>query len=316
MKRVTWFMGILVTIALSSLAVVALNAAGWKFARLILWGIGLTFAGMAVGFLFGIPKVMQGQVSQAASDKSGEGNGDYKQRVNTNLEEISDWLTKIIVGFGLIQLQTIPEKIALLGASIGSSLGEAPTYQSIGIAVVITFPTIGFLYGYLITRLYISGAFARAEGAAFEKDVKETLKNVARRIEQQGMMGGQPDPGAIAALWADDPSKGKFGGSAVANGRRLSARITPWPASPQVCDVVLTVESTDAARPLSSPVVFHLHPTFKEKAVEVDIRGGKAELSILAMGAFTVGAVADEGATKLELDLATVEGASSEFRAH
>jgi hypothetical protein len=30
-------------------------------------------------------------------------------RVNTNLEQISDWLTKIIVGLGLVQLRSVPD---------------------------------------------------------------------------------------------------------------------------------------------------------------------------------------------------------------
>src|SRR6202043_965823 len=53
------------------------------------------FTGGIVGFLFGIPRTVQGS---APSEKASQ----YK--TNTNLEQVSDWLTKIIVGIGLVQI--------------------------------------------------------------------------------------------------------------------------------------------------------------------------------------------------------------------
>src|ERR1700730_13401118 len=49
--------------------------------------------GWAVGFLFGVPRV---------------GSTPASTRINTNLEQISDWLTKILVGVGLTQLHKLP----------------------------------------------------------------------------------------------------------------------------------------------------------------------------------------------------------------
>ena len=56
----------------------------------------------------------------------------------------------------------------------------------------------------------------------------------------------------------------------------------------------------------SSRMTFYLHPTFRRTTVTVIPRRGIARLSVIAWGAFTVGAVTDEGETRLELDLATV----------
>ena len=56
--------------------------------------------------------------------------------VNTNLEQVSDWLAKIIVGVTLPQLTVLPEWLGKVA---------------------------GFLAGYLMTRLYLASALKRAE---------------------------------------------------------------------------------------------------------------------------------------------------------
>ena len=81
-----------------------------------------------VGFLFGIPRVLQdGQSGSAgphpgvrpeaptnlrlpsgASASSPSAGSGFRINVNTNLEQISDWLTKIIVGLGLVELRNMP----------------------------------------------------------------------------------------------------------------------------------------------------------------------------------------------------------------
>jgi len=62
-------------------------------------------------------------------------------------------------------------------------------------------------------------------------------------------------------------------------------------------------------------VQFFLHDTFKNDRPIVTVGpNGAAELKLTAWGAFTVGAIADDGRTKLELDLQTLEDAPVEFR--
>jgi hypothetical protein len=120
---------------------------------------------------------------------------------------------------------------------------------------------------------------------------------------------------ASARFHSDDPNKGQFGGSPEANGRRLTALIRPsaGPKSSR-CKVRIRVESTDPARPLTGSVTLFLHPTFGEWAsYDLDVAGGVAEDEITSYGAFTIGAVADDGATRLELDLSEVDGGSERF---
>jgi hypothetical protein len=67
--------------------------------------------------------------------------------------------------------------------------------------------------------------------------------------------------------------------------------------------------------PLRGAVRFYLHDTFLNDRPVVSVSpAGVAELSIDAWGAFTVGAVADGGLTRLELDLAEHPDFPADFR--
>lgn len=72
-----------------------------------LWAIACLLAGGALGFLFGIPKSVQG-ASVATAEGKTRAQPAYAQRVNTSLEEVSDWLTKLLLGIGLVQLEKYP----------------------------------------------------------------------------------------------------------------------------------------------------------------------------------------------------------------
>jgi len=61
---------------------------------------------------------------------------------------------------------------------------------------------------------------------------------------------------------------------------------------------------TGVDRKLVDPVAFHLHETFAPSVQPINPINDQARLTVLAWGAFTVGAVADDGKTLLELDLA------------
>ncbi len=104
------------------------------------------------------------------------------------------------------------------------------------------------------------------------------------------------------------PSKGKWGGMAERNGRKLSAAVNESTVS-GLFTVVLTVESTDPEVPLASPVQFHLHESYMNPHPTVDTVAGKATLKLSnVMGSFIVGAQADGGNTMLELELTEIPG--------
>ncbi|HYR27029.1 MAG TPA: pYEATS domain-containing protein, partial [Thermoanaerobaculia bacterium] len=79
--------------------------------------------------------------------------------------------------------------------------------------------------------------------------------------------------------------------------------------------IALTVRSTNPADPLRDAVQFFLHPTFRNPRPIVNVGpNGMAELHLTAWGAFTVGAITDNGKTKLELDLSELASAPEEFK--
>ncbi|WAC49777.1 hypothetical protein OVA03_07720 [Asticcacaulis sp. SL142] len=115
-------------------------------------------------------------------------------------------------------------------------------------------------------------------------------------------------------IGSTDPNKGRFGGRSEANGRRVKALIFPTDDR-EWYEVEVLVESLDGTASMTGNVEFHLHPTYPSRIIEVQAEQGKARLKVPAWGAFTVGVVADEGKTRLELDLSTAQGATTGFTA-
>lgn len=117
-----------------------------------------------------------------------------------------------------------------------------------------------------------------------------------------------PEKRAVAppTVSEDDPQKGQWGGRSIANNRSLSATVSPLALGNDYFLIRIAVQSLDENDPLTGSVRFHLHPTFANSTPLVPVRNGKAELELVAWGAFTVGAEADGGATPLELDLADI----------
>ena len=80
-----------------------------------LLGLGAIAIGGLLGFLFGIPRTIQ------SNEKTRD---EFRQVVNTNLEQISDWLTKILVGVGLTQLNNLPPRMWELADRLKTGLNN------------------------------------------------------------------------------------------------------------------------------------------------------------------------------------------------
>lgn len=119
----------------------------------------------------------------------------------------------------------------------------------------------------------------------------------------------------LRALASTDPTKGQFGGRAVADGRKLSAKVAPLGTEIDYFRVDITVESLPGSAPLVGVVSFFLHPTFPTPILRANAENGRATVTVLAWGAFTVGVLCDEGRVTLELDLCDPQvNAPSPFR--
>jgi len=82
---------------------------------------------------------------------------------NDNLVQVSDWLTKIIVGVGLTKLTKIPSYVVAMGEYLGNALGGKIWGQVAADSIVIYFSISGFLLAYLWTRLYFAKMLEESE---------------------------------------------------------------------------------------------------------------------------------------------------------
>lgn len=146
-------------------------------------------AGAAIGFLFGIPRGRRNELPPARPEPDGASGVESPASepvvqpavvVNTNLEDISDWLTKILVGVGLTQLGAIGGALGRLSRGLSPALGATDSSATFAMALVISYLSIGFLFGYLWTRFYIGVAFQRAE-----REVSDELREVRLQIDRR-----------------------------------------------------------------------------------------------------------------------------------
>ena len=145
-------------------------------------------AGGILGFLFGIPKTLQQETSEditkkKQTDQEQDNDPNLRYRTNTNLEQISDWLTKMLVGVGLTQLYVIPGKLQQLIEYLGKGLVDSPYNQAFALAVLMYFLAIGFLFGYLWTRLFFTRALLEADRKALYL-MHEKFEQTGKEMEQ------------------------------------------------------------------------------------------------------------------------------------
>ncbi|MET0946033.1 MAG: hypothetical protein ABWY22_11530 [Flavobacterium sp.] len=105
-------------------------------------GAIFTFSNL-IGFLFGVPRSnVVYETSKAKSRYIG----------NDNLLQVSDWITKIILGLGLIQINKMPGFFKHVAKFIMENANVSN--QALIILIIFYYACIGFLFGYLWTRLY------------------------------------------------------------------------------------------------------------------------------------------------------------------
>jgi hypothetical protein len=78
----------------------------------------------------------------------------------SNLEQVSDWVTKLLLGGGLTQLEKIPSLFMSWGGYVAQGLGDPndvshPTFAT---ALIVYFMVLGFIAGYLITKVELGSS--------------------------------------------------------------------------------------------------------------------------------------------------------------
>jgi hypothetical protein len=136
----------------------------------IVTGAAAGVIGAFVGFLFGIPKTLQRDEPSAMSGTS--------YLANTNLEQISDWLTKILVGIGLVQIADAPTALGTLADRLGPAFGGLDTSPAFALSLVLFCSIVGLALAYLWTRAYLP-RILRASDRELTSQIKEALQVAA-----------------------------------------------------------------------------------------------------------------------------------------
>jgi len=305
----------------------------------ILVALAAFITGFFTGTLFGMPK------------RNAEVDSDYS--LNNSLVEISDWLTKIIVGLGLVNLQQIPGYLLKFGTYVSDAAGvKGKSLDVFAMCSVVYFSVLGLYIGYNYMRLVLSEKYKVADDNILRKKLQEKEAETAQlqvsieqkeeqkqqliraannveperteRLKTQDSLSAtliskaqkKLDKGIIAN--PIDPQKNQWGGKATNGNRVLAAKVEEL--SEGVYAIYISVRSADAAAyPLkeNAAVLLALHPSFGTPPFRlITVTNGEANVKLFAYGSFTIGAFADDGATELELDLATLPGVSEYFKTH
>ncbi len=282
------------------------------------------FTGGIIGFLFGIPRRLQAANSTTASPND-------KYTDNTNLEEISDWLTKIIVGVTLVQLPAIEAKLNTLclnlEKSFGSSFGKdsggfAYTYSG---AIIIFYFLCGFLAVYLWARTYLTEtlsdkyktvlkqALRKQELQNILKDFQKTIQRISSQENNDSFKTEIDKAKPEIATVCEDCQKNRWGGKTEDDLFSINASVTKANALNMKADVVLTLVEKQAGQLATvAKVMYLLHDSYLPEMIRVasDVNNG-FECKFSAYEAFTLGVIVvftdpNTPVRKYEVDLNTL----------
>jgi tetratricopeptide (TPR) repeat protein len=144
---------------------------------LLLVALASFISGFFLGFLFGIPR--------KSEDK------DAKYQPSSHLTEIADWLTKIIIGLGLVEIKDIPKSLWSVGLLIQDATQTEGSVRVFSVCLIIYFSVFGVYFGYNFTRLYLSIQYKKADEDLLNKTKYEEAKKALEQVEMELKM----DPG-------------------------------------------------------------------------------------------------------------------------
>ena len=113
--------------------------------------------GAILGFLFGLPR------ARVSDLPSGETPTSTFYLTNSNLIKVSDWLTTIVIGLGLVNLGKVVPALRSLGHALHEPLGGVAYSGAVGISVLIVGILAGFVLDYLWTSIRVRELLEEAE---------------------------------------------------------------------------------------------------------------------------------------------------------
>lgn len=311
-------------------------------------------AGCVLGFIFAIPKSFQNnqQVMEPAVDKDGKPlnpnsarRDGMRYKDNTSLEEISDWLTKIIIGLSLTQFNHLQDMIDTAARSIQAGLSSAlckdctkVNLYSFSYALIILYSLAGACCGYLWTRIEFPKILKQKDEdlellkvTAQRDEMIKSLNNPENKTVETSALkteGVELTKGTAVEMMRtiisktpkgnvpDDAEKGRWGGMSVLDNMKLSAEVTAAEI-PTLFKVRLKVSTVDGTA-ITSPVGIVLHESFEPQLRVLDPnKSDSVFLEVIAYEAFTVGTLcnveSEQKYTRLELDLNTLPNLPAGF---
>lgn len=149
----TIFGMILIAIGLARAAPDPVNGAAVGLTSFLVF-LAATTVGAGLGFLFGLPRSrFADALAQGDGPSATQTSPSSKHYLNnSNLIKVSDWLTTIVVGLTLVNLDMVVPAINDLGATLSAPLGGQVYSPVVGVAITI----FGILAGFILTFLWVS----------------------------------------------------------------------------------------------------------------------------------------------------------------
>jgi hypothetical protein len=182
-KHIAWFLKTFAVVLLITasagliIAVGSIDASPGHLAATLLAGVNFVGLGLLIscaafaaggvlGFLFGIPRV--GAVAETGGATASPINS------NTNLEQVSDWVTKIVVGLGLTQAYQVNALLVEFSYTVQQGLAPVKDAGLAACLILLGSSVAGFITAYLKARTALVLAFAAATNT-----VQQALSDLA-----------------------------------------------------------------------------------------------------------------------------------------
>lgn len=168
-KRYFWisFWFILLYLIMVIPIFVANNAHRIQFSPAFLWSCAYFTLGILLGFIFGVPTIItQGTSNPPPNQAITPANAKKIVQANTNLTQISDWLTKLLIGASLVELSKVSDHIVFIAKKMSKGMTISPLASDLSYAavfaggIIVAFTVYGFIVGYLIMRTVLTELLA------------------------------------------------------------------------------------------------------------------------------------------------------------
>ena len=117
------------------------------------------FGGTTVGVLFGLPRFQARTTTPNSNPRDADTRDASGTQLsdNTNLQDVSDWLTKIIIGFGIAQFGEIIQLLGRVTNKVATGMGDADQVSGnevIAASAMVYGAVCGFFFYYFWARIH------------------------------------------------------------------------------------------------------------------------------------------------------------------